>query len=430
MSEATEERAFGIWTAIALVMGGMIGSGIFLMPAQVAPLGWTGLVTWLIAITGAVLLGWVLTRLTRAMPGETGVVAMCGRALGELSGVLIGWSYWVGIVSANAIIAVTAVRYLGAFLPAVAATPLAVALSATTLIWLLTLLSLAGARAAGNFQVLTTALKVVPLVAVVAILVGLVLTGGGQFAAHPHTPFAASQLTPALTIIFFALVGFEAAGLAAERVRDPARNITRATLIGLGLTGLLYLLVCSGIVFALPESTVAGSPAPIALFVETFWGRWAGLATAGFAVVAAVGCLNGWVLMQGEVPLGMARAGLLPRWFGRTDRRGVPAGVLILASVFASVLVLSNASRTGAALLDFMLRLTTAATLWLYIGVCLSALRIGLARVAAAAGLGFALWAMWGSGLEAAGLSLLLMASAVPLYLLRSAGAAAAEQPA
>ena len=428
MSEATGERAFGIWTATALVMGGMIGSGIFLMPAQVAPLGWTGLITWLVVIAGAVLLAWVLTRLTVAMPGETGIVAMCGRVLGEFPGVLIGWSYWVGIVSANAIIAVTAIRYLAVFVPVFAATPLALALAATALIWLLTLLNLAGARAAGRFQVLTTVLKIVPLVAVVAILAGLVFAGGGQFAAHPHTPFAASQLTPALTVIFFAMVGFEAASLAAERVRDPARNITRATLIGLGLTGLLYLLVCSGIVFALPEGTVANSPAPIALFVETFWGRWAGLATAGFAVIATVGCLNGWVLMQGEVPLGMARAGLLPAWFGRTDRRDVPVGVQILASVFASVLVLSNASRSGAELLDFMLRLTTAATLWLYIGVCVAALKLGLARVAAAAGLAFALWAMWGSG-EAAVLSLILMASAVPLYLLRSAPSAA-QQPA
>lgn len=92
MDRAPVERAFGIWTAIALVMGGMIGSGIFLMPAQVAPLGWTGLVTWLIVIAGAVTLGWVLTRLTIAMPEETGVVAICGRVLGDFPGVLIGWS--------------------------------------------------------------------------------------------------------------------------------------------------------------------------------------------------------------------------------------------------------------------------------------------------------------------------------------------------
>lgn len=422
------ERAFGIWTAIALVMGGMIGSGIFLLPAQVAPLGWTGLVTWLIVIAGAVLLAWVLSRLTIALPGETGVVAICGRALGPLPGVLLGWSYWIGILSANAIIAITTVRYLAAFVHALAATSLALALSATAVIWMLTLLNLAGARAAGGFQVATTALKILPLLAVIAILAGQALAGGERFAAFPHAPFDAAQLTPALSVIFFAMVGFEAASHAAERVRDPARNIGRATLIGVGLTGFLYLLVCSGIVFAMPEAVIANSSAPIALFVETFWGRWAGLATAGFAVIATVGCLNGWVLLQGEVPLGMARAGLLPSWFARIDRRDVPVGVLLLGSAFSSVLVLSNASKSGAALLDFMLRLTTAATLWLYLGICLAALKLGVSSVAAVAGMAFALWAMVSAGFEPVALSLLLMVSALPLYWLRSARPA--QQPA
>lgn len=430
MTARAVERAFGLWTAIALVMGGMIGSGIFLMPAQVAPLGWTGLVTWPIAVAGAVLLAWVLSRLTVAMPEETGVIAICGRALGEFPGVLLGWSYWVGIVAANAIIAITAVRYGGVLIPGIADSSLAVALSATVLIWLLTLLNLAGARAAGGFQVLTTGLKILPLLAVVAILGWLAIADPGRFGATPHAAFDLQQLTPALSIIFFALIGFEAASHAAARVRDPARNIARATLIGVGLTGFLYLIICSGVVFVLPTAVLADSSAPIALFVESFWGRWAGLATAAFAVISAVGCLNGWVLLQGEVPLGMGRAGLLPRWFGRTDRRDVPVGVLLIASSFASLLILSNASATGAALLDFMLRLTTAATLWLYLGICLAALRIGIALAAASIGAGFAVWAMVSAGLEAVGLSLLLMASAVPLYLLRSARGPAAQQPA
>ncbi len=424
----TETRPFGFWTATALVVGGMIGSGIFVLPAQLAPLGWTGLAAWIVAIGGALTLGWVLTRLTAAMPGATGMVAICGEALGPLLGVLIGWSYWVGVWSANAIIAITAVRYLSVFVPALGATPLALALSAVGAIGLLTLLNLGGARLAGGFQIVTTALKLLPLVAVVVILAGFVLAGGGQFTAYPHAPFAGSALTPGLALAFFALVGFESASIAAERVRDPARTIVRATMAGLVLTGILYLLVCSGIVFSMPEGVIANATAPISLFVETFWGRAAGLAIAGFAVVATIGCLNGWVLVQGELPLGMARAGLLPRWVGHTNARDVPVAALIAASLLASLLVLSNASRGTAGLLDFMLRLTTAATLWLYIGACLSALKLGIARGAAAIGLAFGLWAMWGSGLEAAGLSLLLMLTALPLYWLRSA--ALAEQPA
>jgi APA family basic amino acid/polyamine antiporter len=412
-------RPFGFWTATALVVGGMIGSGIFVLPSQLAPFGWTGVAAWFCVIAGAGVIAFVLSRLAAAMPQASGAVAMCAAALGPIPGLLIGWSYWVGVWSANAIIAVTAIRYLSLFVPALSATPLAAALSAVGLIWLITVLNLGGARAAGRFQVVTTALKVLPLLAVVAILTGLAFSGGAAFRDHPHRAFVGGSLTSAATLAFFALVGFEGASLVAERVRDPARNIVRATLGGLFFTGLLYIVVCSGVVLALPADTAAAATAPIAVFVATFWGHGASLAVAAFAAIATIGCLNGWVLVQGELPLGMARAGVLPRWLDRTDKRDVPVGILVASSALASVLVLSTISRSTEALLTFMLQLTTAATIWLYIGVCIAALRLGIARPAAVIGLLFSAWVMIGAGVEAVGWSLGLMLCALPLYWLR-----------
>lgn len=422
MTEHTEQRPFGFWTATALVVGGMIGAGIFVQPAQLAPYGWTGAAAWLIAIPGAMLLAYVLSRLTAARPAATGMVEIVGGALGPLPGVLVGWSYWVGIVSANAIIALTAVRYLATFVPALTATPLATALGATTLVWALTALNLGGARGAGRFQVATTVLKLLPLVAVVLILIGLLAADTGSFAVHEQAPFAFDQLTTALTLAFFPLVGFEAASLAAERVKDPARNVMRATLWGTALTGLLYVIISNGIVFALPPAQVAASDAPIALFVENFWGRGASVIVAAFAAIAAIGCLNGWVLMQGEVPLGMARAGLLPPILARTSDRDVPTFAILLSSLFASVLILSGAIPGLTGMLTFMLQLTTAATVWLYAGACLAALKLGVARAGAVVGLGVSAWVLWGSGIEPLGLSIVLMLTAVPLYFIAVRG--------
>ncbi|MES2096015.1 MAG: amino acid permease [Pseudomonadota bacterium] len=427
--ESVDKRPFGLWTATALVVGGMIGSGIFTLPAQLAPFGWTGLAAWIACAAGAMLIAVVLARLAATMPEASGVVAICADALGPLPGMLIGWAYWVGVWSANAYIALTAVRYLGTFWPPLTATPLSAALGAVALIWLITALNLRGAKAAGRFQVVTTALKILPLVAVVVIVAGFALAGGGQFRQAPHAPFAWNQLTPAVTFAFFALVGFESASIAAERVQDPARNVVRATIAGLALTAILYVIVCTGIVFALPEKTAAEAAAPMALFVATFWGPSAGLAIAGFAVIATVGCLNGWILLQGELPLGMSRAGVLPRWVGTTNDRDVPVGALVMSSVLASVLILSSASKSTGALYNFILLLTTAATLWIYIGACLSALKLGIARAPALLGLGFALWALWGSGIAAGGLSIALILAAIPLYVL-ARRATLAEQPA
>ena len=401
----------------------MIGAGVFIQLAQLAPYGWTGAAAWGAAIPGALLLAYVLSQLAVARPAATGAIAIVSEALGPLTGLLVGWSYWVGICSANAIIALTAVRYGASFMPALTATPLATALGATTLIWALTALNLGGAKGAGRFQVLTTVLKLLPLLAVVLILFGLAMTDSNRFTANPHTPFKAADFTTALTLAFFPLVGFEAASLAAERVRDPARNILRATLYGTALTGILYVIISIGVIFSLPEPVVAASDAPIALFVETFWGHGASLAIAAFASIAAIGCLNGWTLMQGEVPLGMARSRLVPAFLARTSDRDVPTVAILISSAFASLLVLSSAVPAFTNVLTFMLQLTTAATVWLYVGACAAAIALRIARPAAIIGLAFSAWVLWGSGTEALLFSIALMLTAVPLYWLRPRGA-------
>ena len=420
MSDQSEQRPFGVWTASALVVGGMIGAGIYVQPAQLAPYGWTGALAWLVAIPGAMLLAYVLTKLTQARPQATGIVEIVGDTLGPLPGVLVGWSYWIAVLSANAIIAVTAVRYAASFIPALTSSALATALASTALVWALTALNLGGARGAGRFQVATTVLKLLPLAAVVLILIGLAAFEPVRFIANEQPPFAADQFTTALTLAFFPMIGFEAASLAAERVQNPARNVMRATLWGAAFTGLFYVIISNGIVFALPPAQVAASDAPIAMFVESYWGVGASLIVAAFASISAIGCLNGWVLMQGELPLGMARAGLLPRFLSRTSPRDVPTAAILLGSVFISVLILSGAIPGLTGVLTFMLQLTTAATLWFYASACVVAIRLGLIRPLAWIGLAVSAWVLWGCGTEAVLLSIGLMLTAVPLYYFAS----------
>lgn len=420
MTTPAQQRPFGIWTASALVVGGMIGAGIYVQPAQLAPYGWTGALAWLVAIPGAMLLAYVLTKLTQARPQATGIVEIVGDTLGPLPGVLVGWSYWIAVLSANAIIAVTAVRYAASFIPALTSSALATALASTALVWALTALNLGGARGAGRFQVATTVLKLLPLAAVVLILIGLAAFEPARFIANEQPPFAADQFTTALTLAFFPMIGFEAASLAAERVQNPARNVMRATLWGAAFTGLFYVIISNGIVFALPPAQVAASDAPIAMFVESYWGVGASLIVAAFASISAIGCLNGWVLMQGELPLGMARAGLLPRFLSRTSPRDVPTAAILLGSVFISVLILSGAIPGLTGVLTFMLQLTTAATLWFYASACVVAIRLGLVRPLAWIGLAVSAWVLWGCGTEAVLLSIGLMLTAIPLYYFAS----------
>ncbi|MDF7774951.1 amino acid permease [Sphingomonas sp. AOB5] len=423
---AKEGRPFGFWTATAMVIGGMIGAGIFVLPAQLAPYGATGAAGWVAAIAGAVVIAWVFSRLFAVRPEATGAMEVVAGGLGPLPAMLVAWSYWVSLWCANAVLALTASRYLAEFWPWLGSSTLVSAFAALAMLWALTLFNLLGARDVGRLQVVTVLLKLMPLVVVVLILAGLAFTDPGRFATNAHAPFDPVQITPALGLAFFALLGFECAGVCAERVRDPGRIIPLATMAGVVVTGALYLLVSTGIVYAMPGQALADSGAPIALFVGEFLGSKAGLLAAAFAMISALGCLNGYVLLVGEVPLGMARSGLLPRWMARTSSRDVPVAVMLIASALASVLILSNAFRTLSGLMTFMLNITAAATIWLYLGACASAWVQRVARPWAALGFAFSIWVMIGTGWEAAAWSVVLMLSAVPLYWLRGRAAAAA----
>jgi APA family basic amino acid/polyamine antiporter len=411
------DRPFGIWTAAALVVGSMIGAGIFVLPGQLAPFGWTSLAAWIAAGVGAMAIALVIADLTRAMPDEPGLIAICGKVIGPLAVVLLGWSYWISLWCATAVVATTAASYLSTLWPDAGSTPLRLALFGSLIVLSVTALNLRGARAAGQFQVATTILKLLPLVAVVVILAGLALAGGNQFAAAEHPPFSVTQLTPALTLAFFAILSFETASMVTERVRDPARNVVRATLIGLSATIVLYVVVCMGIILALPTGALGASSAPVAYFVERFWGSWAGSAVALLTAVSGIGYVNSAVLLQGELPLTAVRGGMMPGWIAPTNRHDVAVAPMVLASLFSVILMIGGATGIGAKLLDFMLRLTTAAAIWIYIGVAIAALMLGRRQIMATISIVFSLWVLYGAGLEAGGLGIILILLGFPLYL-------------
>jgi APA family basic amino acid/polyamine antiporter len=212
------------------------------------------------------------------------------------------------------------------------------------------------------------------------------------------------------------MVGFEAACAASGRIENPARNVPRATFVGALLCGVIYLIVCSGIALMLPADKVATSNAPFELFVATFWSPGPAAFVALFAAISAAGAVNGWVLVQGEVPYEMAQRQMMPAWFGKTAANGVPARAVMIGSLLATLLVLTNSSRSMGGLFTFMALLTTSVTLWLYLACALVALKRRIAMPFALAGLLFGLWSLWGAGLTVSFYAFLLMIAGLPLY--------------
>lgn len=421
-------RALGFWMCLALVVGNMIGSGVYLLPTSLAPYGWNALFGWVFTIAGALCLAYVFSRLARDLPRVGGAYGFVEAGFGRFPAFIVGLTYWFSVWIANAAIATAAVSYLSIFAPGIAHVPGLPALLAVALIWTVTLVNVAGARVAGEFQLITMVLKLLPLLAVIVIAM---LLAGGIGTAHV-APFRASDISPsAITataaLTLWAMLGFESASVPQGKVDNPAVTIPRATMAGTLLVGLVYILTCSAIILLLPMDKVAASNAPFADFIELYWGRGPALFIALFAAVSAIGALNGWVLIQGELPLAMAKAGNLPRWFAVTGRNDTPVRGLLASTGLVTILILMNYTRTMADLFTFMALLSTAATLVLYLACAGASLRMTLngrmtfsAPFLIVAGLGllYAIWTFYGAGLETSRWIIVLLLLGAPLYWL------------
>ena len=183
-------KELGFWMCTALVIGNTIGMGIFLLPASLAPYGFNALIGWGITVTGMTVLARVFARLARIFPDADGPHAYLRSTLGEWPAFLALWCYWISCWITNAALAVGIVGYLGTAVPQFAAVPpLALAL---TLLWLFVVLNLLGARAGGRVQVVTTALKLLPMAVVILLGGWLLLTE--PIGLRAESPDHAAQL--------------------------------------------------------------------------------------------------------------------------------------------------------------------------------------------------------------------------------------------
>lgn len=413
----TSSRPLGFWSATALVVGSMIGSGVFLLPAALAPFGAASLLGWAVTLGGAVLLALTFARLSMRWPQSGGPYVYARNAFGPLPGFVVAWSYWVSIWCANAAIAVAFAGSIGAIYPAATATPTRAAACALAGLWACSAINLLGVREAGRMQLLTTVLKLLPLVLFGAVALWFVDT-------HHLTPFnptdtslpQVAHATVALTL--WALLGLEAATVPAGSITDAERTVPRATVLGTLIAGMATILACTVVIGLLPADVLEESQAPMADAATAVWGPAAGIALAAVMAVSCFGALNGWVLVSAQLPLAAARDGVFPAFFARLDRRGTPAIGVLVSSALASALVLSNYTRSLVQVFTFSILLSTAATLLPYVASSAAWFwrGAGRSRWIAAAALAYSLYALSGIGRDALLWGAALVLAGLPIH--------------
>jgi basic amino acid/polyamine antiporter, APA family len=415
--------------ATALVVGNMVGSGDYLLPSSLAKYGGLSILGWVVTAFGAVLLALVFARLGRAYPQTGGPYAFARRAFGDFIGFQTAWGYWIATWTSNAALAIGFVSYLDDFWTTLATNRLLAAVVAIAAIWLLTWVNAVGVRAGGITQVITTIIKLIPLLFIA--FVGLAFVHVDNF-----SPFNASNesgfdaVTNAATLTLFAFVGLESATVAAGDVKNPERTIPRATVIGTLLAAVVFILGQIAVLGVIPASELAKSTAPFADAAKVMFGSWAGTLVAVSAVIGTFGALNGWILLQGQVPLAAARDGLFPKIFGRTSRSGAPVPGLIISSALMTVLIMMNYT---ASLVDQFTQIILLATLSILIPYTYTAaaqlmlmltdrerfaparlLRDGAIAILA---FSYTLWAIAGAGADIVLKGFLLLLAGIPVYV-------------
>lgn len=431
--KSADQKLLSLPMATALVIGNMIGSGIFLLPATMAPYGGVSALGWFFTATGAILLAVMFGWLARTRSVGSGIYAYTTLAFGDFAGFIVAWSYWVSLWVTTSALAIATVSYLSGLIPVLAESRALAAGTALALLWTLTGVNLHGVRSAGSVQVVTVLLKLAPL---------LVLAVMGAWYLEPahFTPFNPTDkaLLPAASgaaaLALWAMLGLESASVGAAKVRNPERNIARATVWGTALAALVTAAVCIGAMAVVPPAVLAKSNAPLADVAQVVWGGPGATIITIVGAVSAFGCLNGWLLLQGVMPQAMARDGLFPKAIAGENARGVPAFALVLGSALASIMILVNHTQTLIGLFTFLTLLSTLATLVPYLFCAMAALRLMKtdgpvpltpfrAVVLLGAGL-YAFWTIYGAGQETVFWGFLLLLSGLPVYvgLRRGAG--------
>ncbi|BAX93005.1 amino acid permease [Mycobacterium shigaense] len=354
-------RDLGVTAASGLVAGSVVGTGIFTMPAVIAMAGTVGIVVVAAAGLGSMLLAVLFGQLsTRLVDSDGGLYAYARHEFGDLAGYFVGWSYWVSAWAGNAGIVASWVFYVDALLGLTSPSVWINWGIVLVGLWVPAIVNLVGVRLMSWFQTITVILKFVPLLF-------FALAGWFFIDTERLMPFNASggsiyrAVGLAAGVALFSFIGVEAAAVTSKRVRDPARNVGRASVIGVAACALLYVMVTAAVMGLVPHDVLVRSGSP---FVDAtaaiFPGHaWAGSVIAAVAVVSGIGALNGWTLIVTEASRPMAEDGLFPRPFAWNDRHGNAWFGIVVAAALPSLLMLWRfTSSTGLTVFTYLVGLS------------------------------------------------------------------------
>ena len=354
------KRDLGLWSAAAIVVGTVIGSGIFIVPkSMVLNVGTPGMVLFVFLFGGLLSLAGALTyaELAAMLPEAGGEYVYLREAYGPMWAFIYGWTQLLIAKSASiATLATGFYLYLANFFPLLEKVITSVTLPyvglveirngqifAMVLIASLGLLNYFGVRIGGNVQVAVTIVKVAAIAAI--ILLGLFAGVGetGNFTTSVKSVGGASGFFAALVAALWAYDGWNNVSMVASEVKNPQRNLPLALIVGTLAVMAIYMLANVAYFYVLPAEAVANSNRVAGEMMRRIFGAPGAAAVSVAAMISIFAALNGSILTGARVPFAVARDGLMWPSLGKIHPRYfTPANSIVVLSLWSMVIVLSG----------------------------------------------------------------------------------------
>ncbi|MEG0306422.1 MAG: amino acid permease [Clostridium sp.] len=367
-TEGELKRELGLGAATAIVVGNVIGSGIFMSPASFARVTnpKVAIIAWILTSIGSLLIALSFANLGTKMPKTGGPIVYTRAAFGDFAGFLIAWSFWIGAWVGNAAIITAFMSYFTYFVPA-ANNPLAAFLICSAVVWVFTFINIVGVKYVGKIGVVSTVMKVAVLV-VFIVIAGLNFDPSYMKTISSPEVSGMGTLPAAIAIALWAFVGLESATLAGGEIKNPEKNIRKSTIYGILIVAAIYIVMSVASMGAMDQSALAGSDAPLAEIInKVTGGTWGGTFIAAGAIISTLGATCGWFLTTARSAVGAAEDGLFPAVFKRiSPKYNTPVVAIVVSSICVNVLLIMNYVGSLRDAFDFMILLATLSFLPAY----------------------------------------------------------------
>lgn len=424
---ANSQNKMGLAGLTTLVAVNMMGSGIIMLPANLAQIGAISLLSWIVTAVGSMAIAYCFAQLGVLCPRTGGMSAYTEEAHGNSGFFMASFLYYLSLAIGNVAIAISAVGYLTPFFPwlGTGATPLFIGV--VGLIWVTTVANFGGPKITGQLGSITVWGVILPVGALS--IIGWFWFSKETFAAgwNPHATSFGDAITASIPLTLWAFLGMESAAQNADAVENPKRNVPLACMLGTLGAAVIYILSTTVILGIVPNAEIAQSSAPFAHVYAQMFGPTIGKIVMALAVIACIGSLLGWQFTLSQTSKYTADARYFPAFFARVSAKNAPIIGMIVAAVLQTLMALSTMSPAAseqfgklvslAAVTNIVPYITSVSALLLVMNKANSSpSTVKLNTVAILVAVAYSIYALYASGMEAVFGGMMVMAVGYLLY--------------